>query len=220
MMITKAEQESIREVLWHNLKYRETFDELYDHILSSIEIKEDDKQRPYELARYIVDTEFGGWDGIKKLETAREKSIQRQFRKSLWTEMKSYFSFPLIAFTVLITAGIFSIASNGSRMYISTFLFITVMVPAVTWYFIAPFNRWSKKYKPSIKERSAERLGTFGVSLFNILLLSSGLFSAQPNYKFLLKANTSLLTPVAILLIVYCLSAVKVFRREFKLQIT
>jgi hypothetical protein len=215
MKITTQQKESIREVLWHNLKYRETFEEFYDHILTGIEIYES-SEKPHEVAHRIIHQEFGGWQNIKELEAEREKAIQRQFRQKLWAEVKSYFRFPFIMFTVFMAGGVYLAADMVSRKLIMVLLFVAVMVPAFMWYLIAPFNRWSKKYKPSVKERSAEYLGSFGLSLFNMLLFLPAVIASDKGTKYLLYVHASLLTVVAIVLIIYSLSAIKVFQQNLK----
>ncbi|WP_345953185.1 hypothetical protein [Mucilaginibacter sp. PAMB04168] len=215
MKMTVAQQENIREVLWNRLKYRETFDELYDHILTAIEEDEDDTP-PHLIADTIIKQEFGGWDNIKELEKGREKNVQSQFRNALWVEVKSYFRVPFIAFTLLVAVSFYFSADYISRKLLMLILFTAVMMPAVMWYRIAPCNRWSRKYKASVKESSANNLGTLGISLFNMLIFLPALFSKQQNYKFMLQAHASLVAVAAAILIIYSVSAVKVFQQNLK----
>jgi len=219
MMITQAQQENIKEILWHNLKFRETFDELYDHILTSIERTETDEKLPYEIATDILKNEFGGWEKLKELETSRQKEIQKHLRKKLWELMKGYFRFPLIMFTLLASGSFYYAADHLPRKVIMLVLFCTVMSPFIMWCRIAPINRWSKKYKASIKENIGERIGTLGFSFFNCFMFIPQLFTDQDSFSVINHLHASVLALVAVIYITYSLSAIRIFQEDLKVSL-
>lgn len=219
MNITQAQQANIREVLWHNLKFRETFDEIYDHILTSIEHAEVNDKPPHEMAADIIKNEFGGWEKLKEMEISRQKEIQVQLRGKLWRLMKSYFRFPLIMFTLLASGSFYYAADHLPRKFIMLAFFCSVMVPFIMWCRMAPINRWSKRYKASIKERSAESLGTLGFSLFNCLMFIPQLFAGKESYLVINHAHASVLALAAIVYITYSLSAIRIFQEDLKVSL-
>jgi hypothetical protein len=222
MMITQAQQENIKEILWHNLKFRETFDELYDHILTSIERTETDDKLPYEIAIDIIKNEFGGWEKLKELETSGQKEIQKHLRKKLWELMKGYFRFPLIMFTLLASGSFYYVADHLSRKIIVLMMFLAVMMPLLMCYKIIPFplKRWSKKYKASIKESVAENIARIGLSLFNCLMFIPQLFVKEGNYLVVNNMHASVLALAAVIYITYSLSAIKLFQEDLKVSFT
>ncbi len=220
MIITQEQQENVREVLWHNLKFRETFDELYDHILTSIEQAEKEDKPPHEIADDIIKNEFGGWEKLKELEISRQKQIQLQLRGKLWQLMKGYFRFPLIMFTLLASGSFYYAADHLPRKFIMLALFCSVMVPFIMWCRMAPINRWSKKYKASIKESVAERIGTLGLSLFNCLIFIPQLFAGGASHLVVTHAHASVLALAAVIYITYSLSAIRIFQEDLKVSLT
>jgi hypothetical protein len=218
MMITQAQQESIREVLWHNLKFKETFDELYDHILTTIEHAETSEKLPHEIATEIVKNEFGGWEKLKELELSRQKQIQRYLRNKLWNLTKGYFRFPLILFTLLASGAFYYAADHLPRKVMMLVLMGTVIMPFVMWCRIAPKNRWSKKYKASIKERGAEHIGSLGFGMFNCLMFVPQLFTGE-NYMVFNNIHASVLALAAVVYTVYSLSAIRLFQEDLKVSL-
>lgn len=218
MIVTQEQQESIREVLWHNLKFKETFDELYDHILTSIEHTQTSEKLPHEIAADIIKNEFGGWEKLKELEVSRQKKIQAQLRSKLWNLMKGYFRFPLIVFTLLASGSFYYAADHLPRKVMMLVLMGTVIMPFIMWCRIAPKNRWSKKYKASIKENAAEYIGTLGFGLFNCLMFVPQLVTGV-NYMVFNNIHTSVLALAAVVYTVYSLSAIRLFQEDLNVSV-
>ncbi len=218
MIVTQAQQESIREVLWHNLKFKETFDELYDHILTSIEHTETSEKPPHEIAADIIKNEFGGWEKLKELEVSRQKKIQAQLRGKLWKLMKGYFRFPLIVFTLLASGSFYYAADHLPRKVMMLVLMGTVIMPFVMWCRIAPKNRWSKKYKASIKENAAEYIGTLGFGLFNCLMFVPQIVTGV-NYMVFNNIHASVLALAAVVYTIYSVSAIRLFQEDLNVSV-
>ncbi|MDT3402466.1 hypothetical protein [Mucilaginibacter terrae] len=218
MKITEQEQQDIKSVLWQNIKFRETIDEVYDHILSSVE-EMPTEGNPGAIARNIINTEFGGWDGIKESEQERLKAVRKYVGNRLWQYIKNWFSLPLILLTVLIAIGIYNMAGYIPRRVLFLVVFGIAMMPLPYWLKIAPCNRFSKKYKPSIKECIAERIATFGISIFNCLLFLPGVLLNDENYKFLRDGHIAIITPVVILYLIYGISSVKVLKEDLRISV-
>ncbi len=218
MIVTQAQQESIREVLWHNLKFKETFDELYDHILTSIEHNQTSEKLPYEIAADIIKKEFGGWEKLQELEVLRQKKIQSQLRRKLWSFMKGYFRFPLIVFTLLASGSFYYAVDHLPRKVMMLVLIGTVITPFIMWCRIAPRNRWSKRYKASIKENAAEYIGTLGFGLFNCLMFVPQLVTGV-NYMVFNNIHTSVLALAAVVYTVYSLSAIRLFQEDLNVSV-
>ncbi|WP_342647708.1 hypothetical protein [Mucilaginibacter sp. CSA2-8R] len=221
MTITQAQQESIREVLWHNLKFKETFDELYDHILTSIEHTETSEKLPHEIATDIIKSEFGGWEKLKELELSRQKQIQSQLRGKLWKLMKGYFRFPLILFTLLASSVFYYAADHLPRKIIVLIMFLAVMMPLLMCYRIIsfPIKRWSRKYKASIKESVVEGISKIGLGLFNCLMFIPQLFVKDGNFLVINNMHASALALAAVVYSIYSLSAIRLFQEDLNVSL-
>ncbi|WP_158824882.1 hypothetical protein [Mucilaginibacter lacusdianchii] len=220
MNITPAQQDSIREVLWHNTKYRETFEEIYDHIITSIEHEPEGTREPHEVAQDIISNEFGGWEKLKELEKLRQTEVSSHIRAKQWQYFKEYFKAPLIVFTLLSAAVVYYMASHVTRKPLFIIIYIMAMAPVGLWVKVAPFNPFSKKHKPSVKQGIAQSLCTIGMSIFNCLVFLPSVMMNDDQYKFFNQMHISVLTVIAVLYIVLGLSIVKVFKEDLKILYT
>lgn len=218
MNITPQEQEDVKKVLWHNIKYRETFDEVYDHVLTGIE-QETASCNAGAIARTIINNEFGGWDGIEETEKVRAQQISKHLKAKLWVYFKEWFSFPLIVLTLVAAASVYYAADIIPRKAMFLVVFCFTMMPVPFWVKAAPCNRFSKKYKPSIKAGIAERMGTIGMSILNCLIFIPGIIFNNDDYKFFRDVHASFITVIAVLFLVYGFSAIKVFKEDLKISV-
>ncbi|MBC7401119.1 MAG: hypothetical protein H7289_14365, partial [Mucilaginibacter sp.] len=71
---------AIENILGQVSKYRETYDELYDHILSALETVPDDV--PFiDALHNIVENELGGGPGIAVIEAKYKKATLKEIGK-------------------------------------------------------------------------------------------------------------------------------------------
>jgi hypothetical protein len=104
MNLTPNQEAQIRQTLRGLLKYKDTYDEVYDHILSSLAILPDYAHFKGALNN-IIENELGGSKGIKAIEAKYRKLAIKQF-------IKDYFAIaagcltsitaPLIILTVVV----------------------------------------------------------------------------------------------------------------------
>ncbi len=215
MLLTTAQQQNIREVLWYRTKYRETFNEVYDHILTSIEHQPDHDKAPHQMAKMIIDVEFGGWDGLKELEKQRERDLRTSLWKSLWTEFRRYFKLPLLVFTLLLSGCAFFATAHVDRGVTFFIMLFAVLVPMGFSSRSVSFNTWSKKYKASVKDRAAQKIGSLGITINNLLIILPGMLT-DGHYRLIFQAHAALVTALLVVYVVYGFSAVKVFQNNLK----
>ena len=88
----------------YDIKYREIYDELFDHISSAIEEKQNagDSRNLSVIFDEVIATHFGGYLGIGKLAVTQERDYRRKVRKRIWANFMYYVNFKSLAFTVLI----------------------------------------------------------------------------------------------------------------------
>jgi hypothetical protein len=95
MKPSQKQQEQIAQALRLIFKFKETYDEAYDHILSSLEAMPADMDFAYAL-RNILENELGGVKGLKTLERKLLISSIRGFIKEYFINIMESFTSILI----------------------------------------------------------------------------------------------------------------------------
>jgi len=100
MKLTTDQEELIGQLLRRYVKYRDTYNEVYDHVLSSLDAMPDDV-RFADALRDIVENELGGAKGLKALEKQRIWFDLREFVKEYFNNLlKSFTSIIILPLTV------------------------------------------------------------------------------------------------------------------------
>jgi hypothetical protein len=106
MKPNQQELEIIEDLLGSATKYRETYEELYDHILSALETTPN--QVLFDDALYhIVEHELGGKAGIIKIEAKYSKAAIKDIAKKYLTYFGRYLVSPFALIAIVLTVLIF-----------------------------------------------------------------------------------------------------------------
>ena len=111
MKPTPSQQVLIRQQLRSLLKYRDTYDEVYDHILSSLETLPQDIDIDDALNN-IVESELGGTKGLKKIEAKYRGLAIKQFIKDYFTIAAGCLTSFVTPIIVLGTIGFYMLIRN------------------------------------------------------------------------------------------------------------
>lgn len=100
MRLSEEELIELRLYLMAITKYRETYNEIYDHVLNALE----ERAGIYNIgiAREIIIQDFGTVPQIAEQELLYQKQVNRKFSRLLWKEMLNTFRFPQVAVNVLL----------------------------------------------------------------------------------------------------------------------
>lgn len=130
MKLTEEQKTEIRNYLAPIPKYRETYNELYDHILNSLADKEGD----YSINEVIliVKNDFRGFSGIRKQEEFYRKDLGKKYRKQFRQEMINTFKWPgiLANLCVLALCGLIYYSNDGTPFNKKP-MFIAIVVGAI-----------------------------------------------------------------------------------------
>lgn len=100
MKLTEQEDQLLKQYLSEILKYRETYDELYDHIVTALSHKT--TIISFEQSVYdIITDDFGGYDNLMKLEKASKKAAIKDTTRLFLISFIGYFKFPKLLYTVV-----------------------------------------------------------------------------------------------------------------------
>lgn len=216
MILTAEQLADLQQQLNYAVKYQETYDELYDHILTGIDNCTGQQPGASAMAKQIIDNEFGGYEALKQMEKDRAKLVTRSMRKKHWQNMMGFFNFPMAALTVVATVAACFIAANAQgRRSLIVFTTISAIVPIL----FVLYKKLSKKYlewradiyqKQSIKENY----------IFIAAILANSTFNLLNAFAQKIQMNAGLTIFAFVFYMVYVLSFFKLYRDEFKMQLT
>lgn len=112
----------------NGVKYFDVQVELVDHMASTIE------ERLNNHPEHSVDENFNKVlttfekYGFKKMVKEKEKQVARQYRRYFWKNFKSFFSWPKVFFTAVLTWVLFELLKQTSIRIITT-LYDSIILP-------------------------------------------------------------------------------------------
>ncbi|RKR82293.1 hypothetical protein BDD43_2469 [Mucilaginibacter gracilis] len=210
MILTEEQEALIKEKLNYTVKFKETFDEVYDHVISTAEAAD-----YYNGPDEIIEQEFGSYANLKAMEKARAKLLFKVMRKKHGLNMAYFFNWPVIIFTLAITiAGYFIAANPAYRRYLKL---VTVALALAPILFVL-FKKLESKYKAwrydiyqkqSIKD--------------NYIFIAAVLSNSLLNFVNFLNSNYVLYGSVVLFIFVcysvYVLGFFRLYREEYHINI-
>lgn len=163
--------ESIKNILGSVTNYRETYAELYDHILTALEVLPDDILFAEALHR-IVEIELGGKKGIIKIEAVYKKTAIKEIFKRYFSYFAKYLLSPFLLVGIALTIFLYGyMAKSPEWPGLLLLLTICMYINAI----------------PLIVRKvlifKAKRNGTYGKN--SVISTAYGWFLAFPIYLFI-----------------------------------
>lgn len=133
MTPTSEEKQWLRDYLYEALSYRETFDEVYDHILLALEHAS--AQPFFESTVYkIIDEDFGGSINMLNMEVECERTTRKEVNAQYWQTFFSWAKPPRVIFILLVIGATYFIrvkTLTGAVIMLVVMLLIG-LVPLIT----------------------------------------------------------------------------------------
>lgn len=128
MKLTEEQLQVLQIILSGYVKYKETYEEVYDHVLTDLE--NGYYSKPFDEAiNTIVLNDFGGSAGLRLMERKRRWAVARQVLAKQGRYLINHFKWPLLPVTITIYALIYYLITNFNfgfnRLY---FLVATVLI--------------------------------------------------------------------------------------------
>ncbi|MGZ3755635.1 MAG: hypothetical protein ACXVAY_09640 [Mucilaginibacter sp.] len=216
MTLTSLQRDMLKKYLSKNLRYRETYIEFYDHILSALELSPENMPL-WEAVEKIIGDDFGGYAGIAGIETKYKKAIFKEIQKKYFAGLVRYLKLPLIGVTLILFAVFYMVCLQPWFSFIVFFgLIITMrLIPGM----IRSIGHIRSGYifgntKKSVKDGVFKWLDYLPGMLFVLYLIAHTLNQPSPVDWF---RNTSPIV-LAILLMACALHTVvyyKIYQNEF-----
>ncbi|MFD2873890.1 hypothetical protein ACFS5N_15520 [Mucilaginibacter ximonensis] len=213
------QQQSIKTLLRSILKYKETYDEVYDHILSSLEGLPTDANFAHTI-RDIVENELGGARGLKTLERKLFISSIRGFIKDYFINIKESFTSVLMVPIALCTWLFYRAIISGrldqegaSAIIIHMTLDVCILIM-----FLFNYKKWRSKQHsiPGIISVRRTLLKFSSTLLFIPFILWAKTHAFYANHDIPVKVLTALF----LIAVVHIISCFKLFMNKKNFQYT
>lgn len=177
MKLSKEQSEEVSRYILRLTRYKETYDEMQDHVLSMLEEKEESFD--FRLLPELVNDTFGGHEQIRMNEGICLEQLNLSAGRTLMEEisckLKTFKSFDNISLLLLCLLFYFE-TTNGifNSVYLVYSIFLVAFYPILVYlYRIGFVNR--SLVKPSMKNVFLLKIGLYGCFLsvvFYLLFLS------------------------------------------------
>ncbi|WP_167459452.1 hypothetical protein [Pedobacter jejuensis] len=186
------QRQEISDYISTAVKYRETYYELYDHIINAL----NDSDEVYCLnhVAIIINRDFGGFKNIQLTETNYQKQLNKKYISYFRSEMLSSFSYPgilnnamIFALCIIIYFGKKNQPFNLGSMLVAIQLSLSIICLFGFYKIVA--NRL-KFLRYSILDNFLGYLCSFGLVLINsflsVFISKDGLFDISVDSKLIL----------------------------------
>jgi len=168
MELTLVQQQEVVQVISDATKYRETYDEVYDHVLSRLAAS----NQIYTLAlvNEILLNDFGGKTEILAEENVYAKNINKQYFRAFKEEILNTFKWPtamanisLILFWVFLYYSSLNTGFNSKPLTAAIGVIVILMC---LFYYLKRYYLDRKSKKPSIKYSFLQASTSIGISFY------------------------------------------------------
>jgi hypothetical protein len=223
----KPDQQQIKilqDYLHKTLSYRETYEEIYDHIVTALEHQPDDISYQ-DAINNIIRNDFGDHKNLLKIEKINKEALVRESFNKYVSFFLGYFKFPGLIYTVIYGLLMYCFLTGvnlGMVALVSILLIVTMVVPGViimvrlfnTGYFL---DTTRKSARDKMFENFAGGPVRVLIALHTwIFATSSGHFYKMSVYGEWYNLHPYIITIILILCTIYSLALYKLYKDEFK----
>jgi hypothetical protein len=217
MTPTPDQKQWLKDYLRKVMVYRETYEEVYDHMLLAIE-NHPEQQYFATTVLDILDKDFGGSNGLLALEEncrqAVEATAQAQFRDNF----KHWFASPLVIVTAALFMGLFylqlpNVETGGALFLFFLFLLVLPVILSAVRGFRLGYKYGEKK--TSIKDEVFRRLAFTSDRILGKVLLTSIAVQLTTKYLFMLNDTVGMIVGL-LLIFLFAWPAIRRFRLKHK----
>jgi hypothetical protein len=167
MILTEIQKQEVADYVKSITRYMETYDEVYDHLLSALE-QEQQATFHISLAKDVINSDFGGEKQIRQEEENTRKALYGNFSKMLKRELLNTFQFPAILNNLaLLSLGlIFYFGKANSQTIVSVSIagtLIILLIPLLLFVYKS-YILERKQGKPSVSSYALRYNALFGLN--------------------------------------------------------
>ena len=218
MKPTQQQLKVLQDYLQNTLTYRESYEEIYDHILSALEHRPEGMNFQDTINAIIVD-DFGGHKNLLKVEKAQKDALVSDMYKKYRGYFTSYFKTSNLFYVILGWAITYFYLISVSIS--ATILVVMFSIMIITPYVICLLRYYTMGYtlgtkQKSAKDRSFETIASIPIRLF-VILNAVAVWSGTGFYGFFTKADNYVLVTSFLLAILFNMALYKLYKGEFNI---
>lgn len=222
MKTSTEQQKLLRQYLRKSLKYRETYIEFYDHILTALE-EQSIGVSFQDAINSIIREDFGGIEGMAAIEARYQKAAKGEMKNKYFDYFIECLKPPLIGITVAL-AILFYWITKQTWFNFSVFfeIFFTMrLIPA-----IVNHARWFKigytflDTKKSVKDSFYMWLDYIPALIFVFLLFITPHARGESSIVGFKNANPFYITAFFVIYGLHIITYYRIYRNEFKISLT
>jgi len=221
MRVNNERKSELKKYLNDGLRYRETSAEFYDHILSALETKPENTSFS-EAVNNTIDEDFGGPNGMARVERQYKAQVTREIRKRYFTYLIDYFKLPLIALTGILTLGFYWLVIQPWFSFLNFVLMLLCMRIApgllrITRNLAAGYV--FTRPKRSIKDSVFKWLDYLPVFVLAAFIIISAINHQNPEVAFT-HANPFILNFLLLIFAMHIIAYFRVYKKELTTSIS
>jgi len=174
MKLSAEQKIELRIYIFNQQKYRETFNEVYDHLINALA----DSAEPFSVEQVakIINEDFGGFNTIRAKELQYQKQLNEKYITEFRNEMLNTFRWPDLLGNLSTFGFCFCIYFGSQRQSLNTKpmligIIICFLIVAIYGYYKILANK-IKHSKYSILDNYVGYISTLGVVILNALLFT------------------------------------------------
>ncbi|MGY4539698.1 hypothetical protein ACVW0P_004137 [Mucilaginibacter sp. UYNi724] len=214
MKPTDKQLKVLQDYLNKTLNYRETYEEIYDHILSAVEYQPGNISFE-DAINNIIRNDFGSSSNLLKTERISKKALVKDYLRKFARYFVECFKFPAMLYIVGLAIVIYYFFSQMKfdLFAVECIFACVIIIPGVIYL----MRLYQTGYilgttKKSAKDRLFETLAGMPLRIFIILII----WVNSPYYKIWPSTNYYSVTILLIVSIIYNITLYKLYRSEFK----
>jgi len=215
MIPTLQQTQLLKKYLRDALAYRETYEEIYDHILSAIENTTADVCFE-EAVNNIINSDFGGAKGLVKIEKQYYSSVVSEVINQQWQNFIINFKFPEVVYSLLLLGGIYcALLRFTMHSYLMVGLIFTLVITPGAFVLARYFKIGYaiKDTKKSIKDKILGQVASKPLLVFNPGIM---LLIGKSQVNLWISAHPFLMSLLLFTITLYVLAFIKLCRHDFK----
>ena len=206
----------------YDIKYREIYDEITDHVISAIETMraKGDNRNIATLFDEMMEKQFPGYYAFKKIASHYQKAYDVKIRKMLAANFRYYLNVPALI-TILLLCVIGFYLPQNKPMAVSFMIAMVLVALTPQFYVYLKTNKInSTKGKRSIVKQHVRYWSTILIIVNNLILNCIGFLGKEYKINFL---NPIYFHPTFYILLlsaftIYALSSMRLCRQELRLD--
>jgi ABC-type multidrug transport system fused ATPase/permease subunit len=128
MKPNQQQKQWLQDYLYQVMAYRETYEEVYDHILTALEEKPEQQFFERTVSEIITD-DFGGHNSLLEMEENCKNAVGREVISHYWNYFGAFLKSSLVILTAVIASVIYYVASHISFISMAVIYFIIFYMP-------------------------------------------------------------------------------------------